>query len=360
MKDNHYNIIKNIGESVTGKEPASEVGRTGFIELLDLIRQHSQPGNPVVVLCYSVDRLGRNDIDAGSIAYLVNKRRVIIKTVRDGEITRTNSLMINVHFMMAAKYSRDLEDYAVRSARSKIDSNTANIYAPMGYRNTVEKKQGERIVVPDGTEIYDPIDGVTRTRFELVKIMFDKYLTGQYSCQSLAMEMSQRGLKSRITNRDLGHSTVRNILTNPFYYGMFRYSSKEHTTEINGELHQGSHPPMITYEQHLKVLALLGIKNKPGILSKNHAYTNLFHCVCGGSITCDKKVQIRCANKRCKNNRNKYNFEKYGYICPKCGHNNQSQPVLDYSYYFCSQIRDHKCHQPKITGKQIDEQVNNF
>jgi len=65
-------------------------------------------------------------------------------------------------------------------------------------------------------------------------------------------------------------------------------------------------------------------------------------------------------NKECKNNRNKYNFEKYGYICPKCGYNNQNQPVLDYSYYFCSQIRDHKCHQPKITGKQIDAQVNNF
>ena len=187
LKTNDYNVIKNIGESVTGKEPASEVGRTSFIELLDLIRKQSQPGDPVVVLCYSVDRLGRNDIDAGSIAHLVNKRRVIIKTVRDGEITRTNSLMINVHFMMAAKYSRDLEDYAARSAKSKIDSNTANIYAPMGYRNTVEKKQGERIIVPVETEIYDPIDSVTRTRFELVSKPYSKTLAGICDILSFAV-----------------------------------------------------------------------------------------------------------------------------------------------------------------------------
>ncbi len=84
--------------------------------------------------------------------------------------------------------------------------------APPGYRNAMEKRQGERDIVP--------VDG----QFVLVRKLFEEYLTEKYSVQSLCRYAEEIGVKNTRGN-PISKTQLYKVLSDPFYTGV-RYVYK--------------------------------------------------------------------------------------------------------------------------------------
>jgi site-specific DNA recombinase len=94
-------------------------------------------------------------------------------------------------------------------------------------------------------------------------------------------------------------STIQKILTNPFYYGHFRY---------RGEVHQGSHKPMISKKLFDQIQEALVLNGKPRKKRgpKNFLFLNFAVCGgCGYAITAERRIKksglkfvyYRCTHK---------------------------------------------------------------
>src|SRR5206468_757289 len=123
-------------------------------------------------------------------------------------------------------------------------------WAPLGYRN-----------VKGGIEV-DPEVA------PLVKMAFERFVTGEYSLARLAEEMYGEGLVGRWRGNKLTKSLLRDrILTNPFYCGLLRY---------RGEIYPGSHPPLITATLFERVQAVLQGNARPRRIRHEFRYGGLF------------------------------------------------------------------------------------
>lgn len=158
-------------------------------------------------------------------------------------------------------------------------------YAPLGYLNDLLKH----------TMYKDP------ERFRLVRKLFELYATGNYSLKDLRKLITSAGLLNRKSNM-LSVSNIQSILSNSFYYGVFKY---------NGEMYDGKHEPMIPkklFEACQKVMADRSRPKKPS--QKEYSFRNMLVCgECGCAITSETQKgynYYRCTKKRDKNCSQKY------------------------------------------------------
>ena len=163
--------------------------------------------------------------------------------------------------------------------------------------------------------MYSPVAKARKTSFTLLKVFLSgsivlkrgslKYPSGAFAESSprlifclIPRKMFSLGLVGK--DGKLPHlSTIQKILTNPFYYGHFRY---------RGEIHQGSHKPMISKKLFDQIQEALILNGKP---RKNHApknfqFLNFAVCgECGYSITAERHIKksglkfiyYRCTHK---------------------------------------------------------------
>ena len=114
-------------------------------------------------------------------------------------------------------------------------------------------------------------------RFRLVRKIFELYATGNYSLKDVRKLITSAGLLSRKKNM-LSVSNIQSILSNSFYYGVFKY---------NGEMYDGKHEPVIAkklFEACQKVMADRSRPKKPS--QKEYPFRNMLVCgECGCAIT---------------------------------------------------------------------------
>ena len=131
--------------------------------------------------------------------------------------------------------------------------------------------------------------------FNKVKEVLRAFATGEYTLTKIQSKMFSLGLVGK-EGKPLHLSTIQGILKNPFYYGMFLY---------RGELHQGSHKPMISKKLFDKIQEALISNGKPRKKRgpKNFQFLNFAVCgECGYSITAErhiKKSGLRFVYYRC-------------------------------------------------------------
>jgi hypothetical protein len=77
------------------------------------------------------------------------------------------------------------------------------------------------------------------------------YLRGNYSALEIADILYEKGLRSK-TGKKICNSVMTNILRNPFYAGLMRW---------NGQEKVGRHEPMITLEEHERILQIMDTHN---------------------------------------------------------------------------------------------------
>src|SRR3989339_726849 len=272
-------IAASLCEAKTAKEP----GRMKFGEMLSLIESGKADG----ILSWHPDRLARNPIDGGRIIYMVDTGK--IKSLKFPsfwfEDTPQGKFMLNIAFGQSKYFIDNLSENIKRGLRQKLRRGEWPSYAPVGYINDPVSRN----IIQD------------KTKSNFVKQLFEMYATGNYSLKDLRKLITSAGLLSRKGNM-LSVSNIQNILSNSFYYGVFKY---------NGELYDGKHEPMIAkklFEACQKVMADRSRPKKPS--QKEYPFRNLLKCgECGCAITSETQKghnYYRCTKKRDKECSQKY------------------------------------------------------
>jgi hypothetical protein len=207
---------------------------------------------------------------------------------------------------MANQFIRDLSTNVKRGLRAKVKRGEFPSSAPVGYLNDTRK----RIIVVD------------RKKSKIICEAFEMYALGNSRLEDITNFLYQKNVRSwhgNVLHRDC----VKRILSNPFYYGHFRYG---------GEIHEGKHKPIIEkrlFDKVQKVMEERGHPMKARIEPK--PLCRLLKCGnCGMMITAEDKV------KRCKNGN-----------------------VHNYVYYHCThKSKTIKCNESCVREEVLDIQLS--
>lgn len=319
-------IVEIFSESQSAKAP----GRPVFAQMLEALYKGKIGG----IICWKLDRLARNPIDGGQISWMLQQGAIKhIQTYGRSYYPSDNVLMMAVELGMANQFIRDLSTNVKRGLRKKYEEGYTPGIAKVGFMNDYGKK-GERRILPDPE------------RFELVKEMLHKYLSGNYSVRELHRYADEvLGLRTIQRKKEGGKpvklSQLYRLLKDPFYAGFF-YGIDENGDRKEYQVHP-SIPRMITREQFWKAQTMLGRQGipRPSVHKNIFAYAGLVLCGdCGCAITSDPKLQVICS--KCKHKFAYRNKED----CPKCGlkiSKMKNATFLHYVYLHCTRGKDKNC-----------------
>lgn len=210
---NNLHIVDELVEKRTAKMP----GRPIFNSLLTRIKD----GEAVGILAWHPDRLARNSVDGGQIVYLVDQG--LIKSLRFPtfwfEPTSQGKFMLNMAFGQSKYYVDSLSENTKRGLREKVRRGEFPGLAPFGYLN--DKNTKSIVVDPQSASI--------------VKQIYETYSSGACTLREISFLLKEKGVVTR-GGKIYPQDKVRILLSNPFYYGLFRYM---------GEFYEGSHEPII-------------------------------------------------------------------------------------------------------------------
>lgn len=300
-------IGKPIRESKSAKRPNN---RPLFAELLEEIEAGKIDG----IICWKVDRLSRNPTDSGHIQQLLQDEKLKhILAMDKSYFPEDNSIVFSVEASQANEYVRKLAVDTRRGMQSKAEKGHKPGVPPIGYLNDPIAKV--IIIDPD--------------RFDLVRILWDKMLTGTYSMAQL-VHVADKELNLTVPVRGktgggpIAYSSLCAMFRNRFYMGVLPFKGQEYP---------GKHKQMITKEEFNRVQQIIDPSHttRPKDKTYNFQLRNLFLCgECGFAITVEQKQK---------------------YI-------KSTSETKTYIYYHCTgKNKNIKCTQPK-THVTEDELLN--
>ena len=267
----NLHIAQTFIESKTAKEP----GRAVFNDMLAKVEAGKAEG----ILSWHPDRLARNSVDGGRIIYLIDtgKLKALKFPTFWFESTPQGKFMLSIAFGQSKYYVDNLSENVRRGLRQKVRRGELPGWAPIGYLNDLKSHR----MVPDPE------------KFSKVRHMFVWYATADYSFKDIQQKLVLIGLLSR-TGKPLSLSNIQALLKNPFYYGAFLF---------NGELHEGSHEPMIPkklFEEVQRVMEERSSPKKRG--ARQMAFLGIFRCgECGCAVTAESQkgyIYYHCTKKK--------------------------------------------------------------
>lgn len=313
--------------------------------LFDRLIQEIENGKIQGIICWHPDRLSRNAgdagrlidlIDAGNLKFILTKPQVFRNTPSDKFFFS----------MLCSQAKMENDNKGINVSRGLVKKRQMG-YPPsmgkIGYMNDHGEK-GYRKILPDPD------------RIELVRQIFQMYLTGKYSAGELyRVAVEDIGLTTIQRKRQGGTSIKRSqfykMLKDPFYAGFFM-GKDEQGEMIRYEVNP-SVPRLITEAEHIRITKLLKRTDncRPWSHVEEFPYKQFAKCGnCEGSITAEKKEQLICSD--CK-----YKFSiKSKTACPKC-----SRPLdgkrLTYIYYHCCKKKDPYCPKGSVTEPHIRDRL---
>ncbi len=297
----------NIALEFIEKQSAKIPGRPIFNEMMRCIEN----GDADSILSWHPDRLARNSIDGGKIIYLLDTGKLASLKFPTFwcDSTSQGKFMLNMAFGQSKYYVDSLSENTKRGLRQKVRRGEYPGLSPVGYINDSRTKT---IVVDKKSA------PVIRQAFEL-------YSQGNQTLNTIGMFLAKHNLLTKHGKR-IHRTRATFILSNPFYYGHFRYS---------GEVYEGKFEPIVDKKLFDRVQEVMKQRGRPRHKQKNEpqAYCGLLSCgTCGMMITGEYRVKKQVSGK-----------EHY------------------YTYYHCSKKRrDIKCPEPCIRQEVLDEQISSL
>ncbi len=258
------NVVEVIQESKSAKAPGT---RPEFGRMLQLIEEGKIDG----ILTWSINRLARNPVDGGMIAYMLQTGKLqMIRTVDRTYLPEDNALILSIETGMATSYLQDLNRNVSRGMVSKIERGWHTNKAPIGYLNN-----------PITREIDTDPD-----RIELVRMAWSKLLSGDYSVCKIYRELVDAGLTIKTNRRKPvapSRAAIYAMFKNPFYCGQLRF---------RGKIHIGRHQPVITPIEFKRAQDIIRVSS--GVVRKKlddpFPFNRVFKCAdCGCAILGERK-----------------------------------------------------------------------
>jgi site-specific DNA recombinase len=266
-KRDGLNVVgEPIRESKSAKRPDC---RPEFKALLKEIEDGKIDG----ILCWKYDRLSRNPADSGLIQQLLQDGKLRhIQTTERGYFPEDNALLLSVEAGMSNQYIRELATNTKRGMRSKAEKGDKPGVPPVGYLNDKENK----------VIISDPVN------FTLVRVLWDKMLTGTYSMAELTdiaeFDLNIRTpVRGKTGGKPIAHSTLCVLFKNPFYMGKLMF---------NGTEYPGNQPALVTEDEFERVQQIIDPTHTTRPKDKTYDFLlrGLFKCgECGFAITAEEK-----------------------------------------------------------------------
>src|SRR5882724_10429001 len=308
-----YQKLKVVGAFQECKSAMIPENRPEFSKMVKGIKAGKANGT----ICWHINRLARKPLESGIIQQLLEDGKIQSIITKDREYaTADNAIIFSVESSLATQYSKDLGKMVRSGMDKKASQGIAPFKAPIGYLNTKMAEHGTNYIIKDPE------------RFEIVRQIWDMILSRQYTTSKiLQIVMSKTVLMPSLAQsaklRKLGLSGLYNLLSNPFYAGLFYYK---------GQLIRGKHEPMITMNEFDTVQELLGRKGNSRYQKHKFTYTGIITCgECGCAITATKKSKLIKSNHLYKS----------------------------YTYYYCTQRkRDVECLSRRIlTVEELENQI---
>lgn len=257
-------VSKVFTESKSAKAPGE---RPEFERLMSEV----ESGQIDSVLTWSINRLTRNPIDGGRIAYALQMGK--LKAIHTPDRTYTpedSALLLAVETGIATSYIQDLRKNVKRGMEGNALRGWFPHKAPIGYKNNAETRE----IDPH------PED------FAKVRRLWDLALTGNFTLKELDTEA--RALKltnSRKSKAPIGRTTIYKLFRNPFYLGRFQH---------NGEWFTGKHRPLVSPAEFELVQKLFKRPTTVRCSREKNPYSGAIKCaVCGYSVVLTQKTKRR-------------------------------------------------------------------
>ena len=299
--DNNLYIVDTIIEKKSAKIP----GRPKFGEMLGRVENGEANG----ILAWHPDRLARNSIDGGQIVYLLDQTH--LQSLKFPtfwfENTSQGKFMLSIAFGQSKYYVDNLSENTKRGLRQKVRRGEMPGRAPLGYINDIRTK----------TVIVD------KRRSPFVIEAFQLYAGGESRLQDIADFLFSKSIETK-GNKPLKKDQITKMLTNPFYYGHFRYA---------GEVFEGKHAPIISKRLFDDVQKVIDRRKHKRATKHNDPKPLCGLLRCG---SCNMMVTGENQTKRQKNGN-----------------------VHHYTYYHCTKKRKNtpRCPEPHIREELLNTQL---
>jgi site-specific DNA recombinase len=267
-----------ISEWFEEEETAAKQGREIFERLLAALRRRKAQG----VIIHKIDRSIRNLADWVELERLVDLGVDVYFANENLDLrSRGGRLAADIQAVVASDYVRNLKEEVKKGLEGRLKQGFFPFQAPLGYRNHGKAKP--KTICPKSGW--------------LVRKAFELYATGDYSLDSLRIELTRLGLRNKWGNV-LHKNGVAHILTTPFYYGLMHIKS-------TNETYPGIHEPLISKELFDRVQALLRRRTnvKAGV-KRQYLLQRMIKCSgCGRGLYAERQkghVYYRCQSKTCR------------------------------------------------------------
>jgi site-specific DNA recombinase len=291
--DKRINIIQDF----TDVETAKSSGRMEFNRMVDFLKSElNQKENQSpcrILLVEKTDRLYRNikdwvTIDPETIGieiHFVKENNILSKDSRSQD-----KFMHGIRVVMAKNYIDNLSEETKKGMLEKAEQGIYPSQAPIGYINV--QCGNKKIIQPDPN--IEPI----------IKQLYERYATGNYSLLQLQKSAHRDGLTYRKSGSPIPKSVIHKILKNPIYYGDFLWKKK---------LYRGTQEPIITKELYDRVQGVMVKKGKRRTRQQKHtwAFQGMLSCGhCGCALTAEIQKGIY-TYYHCTGNKGKCPEKKY-------------------------------------------------
>ena len=307
-------IVKEFVEP--GRTATDIEHRPVFREMMAWVKAHK---NVDFIIVYQFNRIFRNSIDAHITKKELNKHgiRLVSASLDLGEGPESVMVESIMHAVDEYRSSADGADIAYKMGAKARNGGTLG-RAPIGYVNARDLSEGRNI----GIVRFDA------ERAPLIKTAFELYASGDYSIESVAEELTRRGLRTRpgrYPSGPVSTSKINALLRDPYYIGYVSYK---------GELIRGRHEALVSDELFDRVNAVLDERSGNGVRQRRHVHYLKGALWCGQCY--EKKIDSRMIMQWTKGNGGKY------------------------LYFFCRRKQQHLCTSRYLEGDLLESALLDF